>query len=46
LEAYVPNLTLHKIDEGTHWLVHEQGMRVAGLMQEWSAQENSKKIYK
>jgi pimeloyl-ACP methyl ester carboxylesterase len=46
LEAYVPNLTLHEIDEGTHWLVHEQGMRVAGLMQEWSAQENSKKIYK
>ena len=33
LEAYVPNLTLHEIDEGTHWLVHEQGMRVAGLMQ-------------
>jgi pimeloyl-ACP methyl ester carboxylesterase len=46
LAAYVPNLTLHEIDEGTHWLVHEQGMRVAGLMQEWSAQENSKKIYK
>jgi pimeloyl-ACP methyl ester carboxylesterase len=46
LEAYVPDLTLHEIDEGTHWLVHEQGMRVAGLMQEWSAQENSKKIYK
>ena len=35
LEAYVPNLTLHEIDEGTHWLVHEQGMRVAGLMQAW-----------
>ena len=33
LEAYVPNLTLHEIEEGTHWLVHEQGMRVAGLMQ-------------
>jgi pimeloyl-ACP methyl ester carboxylesterase len=33
LEAYVPDLTLHEIDEGTHWLVHEQGMRVAGLMQ-------------
>jgi pimeloyl-ACP methyl ester carboxylesterase len=46
LAAYVPNLTLHEIEEGTHWLVHEQGMRVAGLMQEWSAQENSKKIYK
>jgi pimeloyl-ACP methyl ester carboxylesterase len=33
LEAYVPDLTLHEIEEGTHWLVHEQGMRVAGLMQ-------------
>lgn len=41
LEAYVPNLTLHEIDEGTHWLVHEQGMRVAGLIQEWSAQADS-----
>ena len=35
LETYVPNLTLHRIEEGTHWLVHEQGMRVAGLMQAW-----------
>jgi pimeloyl-ACP methyl ester carboxylesterase len=41
LEAYVPKLTLHKIEEGTHWLVHEQGMRVAGLIQEWSAQADS-----
>jgi hypothetical protein len=29
------------IQEGTHWLVHEQGMRVAGLIQEWSAQADS-----
>jgi pimeloyl-ACP methyl ester carboxylesterase len=35
LEAYVPQLTLHKIEEGTHWLVHEQPGRVAGLMQDW-----------
>jgi pimeloyl-ACP methyl ester carboxylesterase len=35
LETYVPNLTLHRIEEGTHWLVHEQGMRVAGLVQAW-----------
>ena len=35
LAAYVPNLTLHEIDEGTHWLVHEQPGRVAGLMQDW-----------
>ena len=41
LAAYVPNLTLHEIEEGTHWLVHEQGMRVAGLIQEWSAQADS-----
>jgi pimeloyl-ACP methyl ester carboxylesterase len=33
LAAYVPNLTLHEIDEGTHWLVHEQPGRVAGLIQ-------------
>jgi pimeloyl-ACP methyl ester carboxylesterase len=37
LEAYVPNLTLHEIDEGTHWLVHEQPGRVAQLTQTWLA---------
>ena len=37
LEAYVPQLTLHKIEEGTHWLVHEQPQRVAQLMQAWLA---------
>ena len=37
LEAYVPNLTLHEIEEGTHWLVHEQPERVAQLMQAWLA---------
>jgi pimeloyl-ACP methyl ester carboxylesterase len=35
LAAYVPNLTLNEIEEGTHWLVHEQPGRVAGLMQDW-----------
>jgi pimeloyl-ACP methyl ester carboxylesterase len=35
LEAYVPDLTLHRIEEGTHWLVHEQAARVAQLMQDW-----------
>jgi pimeloyl-ACP methyl ester carboxylesterase len=35
LEAYVPQLTLHKIEEGTHWLVHEQPKRVAQLIQGW-----------
>lgn len=37
LEAYVPDLTLHEIDEGTHWLVHEQPGRVAQLTQTWLA---------
>jgi pimeloyl-ACP methyl ester carboxylesterase len=37
LEAYVPQLTLHKIEEGTHWLVHEQPGRVAQLTQTWLA---------
>ena len=37
LEAYVPQLTLHRIEEGTHWLVHEQPQRVAQLMQAWLA---------
>jgi len=37
LEAYVPDLTLHRIEEGTHWLVHEQAARVAQLMEVWLA---------
>lgn len=35
LDAYVPQLTLHKIEEGTHWLVHEQPARLAQLMHSW-----------
>jgi pimeloyl-ACP methyl ester carboxylesterase len=39
LDAYVPDLTLHRIEEGTHWLVHEQPTRVAQLMQDWLARK-------
>ncbi len=35
LEAYVPQMELARIDEGTHWLVHEQPARVAELIQHW-----------
>lgn len=35
LDAYVPQLTLHRVDEGTHWLVHEQPARVARLLSEF-----------
>jgi epoxide hydrolase 4 len=33
LETYVPQLTLHRIPEGTHWIIHEQPLRVAQLIQ-------------
>jgi pimeloyl-ACP methyl ester carboxylesterase len=32
LDAFVPKLTLHKVADGTHWLVHEQPALVAGLL--------------
>lgn len=35
LEAYVPHMQLERIEEGTHWLVHEQPARVAQLIQTW-----------
>ena len=35
LEAFIPTLTLHRIDNGTHWLVHEQPSRVAGLLEDF-----------
>jgi pimeloyl-ACP methyl ester carboxylesterase len=35
LETYVPHMELARIDEGTHWLVHEQPARVAELIQHW-----------
>lgn len=35
LAAYVPQMQLECIEEGTHWLVHEQPTRVAQLMGRW-----------
>ena len=35
LEDYVPQMQLQRIEEGTHWLVHEQPERVAQLIQTW-----------
>jgi hypothetical protein len=32
LDAFVPKLTLHKVADGTHWLVHEQPALVASLL--------------
>ena len=33
IEAYVPNLTLHKVAGATHWIIHEQPALVAQLLQ-------------
>ena len=32
LETYVPQLTLHRLENATHWLVHEQPARVMALI--------------
>ena len=33
LERWVPDLRVERIEEGTHWVVHEQPGRVAGLIE-------------
>ena len=35
LDDYVPQLTLHKVQNGTHWLIHEQPQLVAGYLQDF-----------
>ncbi len=34
LDAYIPHLTLHRIPDATHWIVHEQPDLVAALIGE------------
>lgn len=35
LETYVDNLTVHRIPDGSHWVIHEQPERVNGLIREF-----------
>ncbi|QTN27658.1 alpha/beta hydrolase [Rhodoferax sp. AJA081-3] len=35
LEEYVPDLTLHKIPDATHWIIHEQPALVTRLLQDF-----------
>lgn len=35
LEQYVPDLTVKRIPDGTHWVIHEQPTVVAGHMRDW-----------
>jgi pimeloyl-ACP methyl ester carboxylesterase len=32
LETYVENLTVHRIADGSHWIIHEQPERVNALI--------------
>jgi epoxide hydrolase 4 len=35
LDDYVPQLTIKKVHNGTHWVIHEQPQLVAGYLQEF-----------
>jgi epoxide hydrolase 4 len=35
LDDYIPNLTLKKVDNATHWVIHEQPQLVAGYLQDF-----------
>jgi pimeloyl-ACP methyl ester carboxylesterase len=35
LEAYVPNLTVKRIPEGSHWVLHERATEVNALIREF-----------
>jgi epoxide hydrolase 4 len=35
LEAYIPDLQIHHVDDSTHWIIHEQPALVHGLMDEF-----------
>ena len=35
LEAYIPDLQIHRIPDGTHWIIHEQPALVHELMAEF-----------
>jgi epoxide hydrolase 4 len=37
LEAYIPDLQIHRVDDATHWIVHEQPALVHRLLAEFIA---------
>jgi epoxide hydrolase 4 len=37
LDDYIPQLTLHKINNATHWIIHEQPQLVAGYLKAFIA---------
>jgi hypothetical protein len=41
LSDYVAKLTVHRIKNGTHWLVHEQPARVRQLVADFLSQDKA-----
>ena len=39
LDTYIPNMRLHRVADGTHWLVHEQAALVAAYLQDFFNEE-------
>jgi epoxide hydrolase 4 len=37
LEAYIPNLTIHRVQDATHWIIHEQPALVHKLLADFVA---------
>jgi epoxide hydrolase 4 len=37
LDDYIPQLTLHRINNATHWIIHEQPLLVAGYLKAFIA---------
>jgi pimeloyl-ACP methyl ester carboxylesterase len=35
LDDYIPNLTLRKVENATHWVIHEQPQLVAAYLQDF-----------
>ena len=38
LDAYIPDLTIKKVDNGTHWVIHEQPQLIAGYLRNFLLQ--------
>lgn len=41
LDAWIPDLTLHKVEDASHWIVHEQPGLVAALLAAFLARQGS-----
>jgi pimeloyl-ACP methyl ester carboxylesterase len=35
LDDYIPELTLHKVHNSTHWIIHEQPQLVIGYLKDF-----------